>query len=138
MTEKELIEKAKKARLKAYAPYSDFKVGAALLTKRGKVYTGANVENSTFGLTVCAERIAVFKAANRGDKNFVKIAIVADKNPPLTPCGACRQVLAEFVKDLKIVCANLQGRVERYSLKELLPEAFEKGQRIEGSTDGTD
>lgn len=127
MTEKELIEKAKKARLKAYAPYSGFKVGAALLTKRGKVYTGANVENSTFGLTVCAERIAVFKAVNRGDKNFVKIAIVADKNPPVTPCGACRQVLAEFVKDLKIVCANLQGKVERYSLKELLPEAFEKG-----------
>ncbi len=127
MTEKELIEKAKKARLKAYAPYSDFKVGAALLTKRGKVYTGANVENSTFGLTVCAERIAVFKAVNRGDKNLVKIAIVADKNPPVTPCGACRQVLAEFAKDLKIVCANLKGKVERYSLKELLPEAFEKG-----------
>lgn len=126
MTEKELIEKAKKARLKAYAPYSNFKVGAALLTKRGKVYTGANVENSTFGLTVCAERIAVFKAVNRGDKNLVKIAIVADKNPPVTPCGACRQVLAEFVEDLKIVCANLQGKAERYSLKELLPEAFEK------------
>ena len=126
MTEKELIERAKKARLKAYAPYSNFKVGAALLTKRGKVYTGANVENSTFGLTVCAERIAVFKAVNRGDKNLVKIAIVADKNPPVTPCGACRQVLAEFVEDLKIVCANLQGKAERYSLKELLPEAFEK------------
>jgi cytidine deaminase len=127
MTEKELIEKAKKARLKAYAPYSNFKVGAALLTKRGKAYTGANVENSTFGLTVCAERIAAFKAVNRGDKDFVKIAIVADKNPPITPCGACRQVLSEFVKDLKIVCANLQGKVERYSLKGLLPEAFEKG-----------
>ncbi|NIN00229.1 MAG: cytidine deaminase [candidate division Zixibacteria bacterium] len=133
MTEKELIEKAKKARIKAYAPYSNFKVGAALLTKAGKVYMGANVENSTFGLTVCAERIAVFKAVNRGDKNFVKIVIVADKNPPVTPCGACRQVLAEFVRDLKIVCVNLQGKVERYSLKELLPEAFEKG-----STDGTD
>lgn len=127
MREKELIEKAKKARLKAYAPYSKFKVGAALLTKSGKVYTGANVENSTFGLTVCAERIAAFKAVSSGDKNFVKIAIVADKNPPVTPCGACRQVLSEFVQDLKIVCANLQGKVERYNLKELLPEAFEKG-----------
>jgi len=126
MTEKELIEKAKRARLRAYAPYSDFKVGAALLTKSGKVYTGANVENSTFGLTVCAERIAVFKAVNNGDNEFAKIAVVADKNQPVTPCGACRQVLSEFVKDLKIVCANLKGKVDRYTLKELLPEAFEK------------
>ena len=126
MKEIELIKKAKRARLKAYAPYSNFKVGAALLTKSGNVYTGANVENSTFGLTVCAERVAVLKAVNRGDKNFVKITIVADKNLPVTPCGACRQVLSEFSKDLKIICANLQGKVERYSLKELLPEAFEK------------
>ncbi len=127
MKEKELIEKAKRARLKAYAPYSNFKVGAALLTKSGKVYTGANVENSTFGLTVCAERVAVFKAVSRGEKKFLKIVVVADKDPPVTPCGACRQVLSEFAKDLRIVCANLQGKVERYSLKELLPEAFEKG-----------
>lgn len=133
MTEKELIEKAKRARLKAYAPYSKFRVGAALLTKSGKMYTGANVENSTFGLTVCAERVAVFKAVNKGDKNFVKIAVVTDRNPPVTPCGACRQVLSEFAKDLRIVCANLEGKVERYTLKELLPEAFDKG-----STDGTD
>jgi cytidine deaminase len=126
MTEKELIEKAKRARLKAYAPYSNFKVGAALLTKSGRVYTGANVENATFGLTVCAERIAVFKAVNKGDRDFVKIAVVADRNPPVTPCGACRQVLSEFVKDLKIVCANLKGKVDRYTLKKLLPEAFEK------------
>jgi cytidine deaminase len=126
MRETELINKAKKARLKAYAPYSNFKVGAALLTRSGKVYTGANVENSTFGLTVCAERVAVFKAVNKGDKDFVKIVVVADKNPPITPCGACRQVLSEFTEDLKIVCANLKGKVKRYSLKELLPEAFEK------------
>ena len=126
MTEKELIEKAKRARLRAYAPYSNFKVGAALLTKSGKVYTGANVENSTFGLTVCAERIAVFKAVNKGDKEFTKIAVVADKNQPVTPCGACRQVFSEFVKDMKIVCANLKGKVDRYTLKELLPEAFDK------------
>jgi len=84
------------------------------------------VENSTFGLTVCAERVAVFKAVTRGDKDFVKIVVVADKNPPITPCGACRQVLSEFAKDLEIVCANLKGKVERYSLKELLPEAFDK------------
>jgi len=126
MREKELIEKAKRARLKAYAPYSKFKVGTALLTKSGKVYTGANVENSTFGLTVCAERVAVFKAVSRGEKNFLKIVVVADKDPPVTPCGACRQVLSEFAKDLKVICASLQGKVERYSLKELLPVVFEK------------
>lgn len=126
MKDSELIEKAKKARERAYAPYSKFKVGTALLTKGGKVYTGANVENATFGLTVCAERIAIFKAITDGEKNFVKIAVVADKNEPVTPCGACRQVLSEFASDLKIICANLKGKTERYSLKKLLPEAFEK------------
>jgi cytidine deaminase len=126
MTEEELIQEAEKARLRAYAPYSKFKVGAALLTKTGKVYTGANVENGAYGLTVCAERAAVLKAVNEGDKDFVKIAVVADKNPPVTPCGPCRQVLSEFAKDMKIVCANLQGRVNRYTLRELLPQAFGK------------
>jgi cytidine deaminase len=126
MTEKELIQKAKKARLKAYAPYSNFKVGAALLTRGGRVYTGANVENSSDGLTVCAERAAVLKAVNEGDKEFVKIAVVADRNPPITPCGACRQVLSEFTRDLKIICANLRGDVKKYTLKELLPEAFQR------------
>jgi len=127
MKETELIKKAKEASKKAYAPYSKFKVGAALLTESGKVYTGANVENSAYGLTVCAERVAVFKAVNNGDKDFVKIVVVADKNPPITPCGACRQVLSEFVRDLEVVCVNLKGKVDRYSLKELLPEAFGKG-----------
>jgi cytidine deaminase len=127
MKETGLIKKAIEARKKAYAPYSKFKVGAALLTKRGKVYTGANVENSAYGLTVCAERVAVFKAMNNGDKDFVKIVVVADKNPPITPCGACRQVLSEFARDLEVVCVNLKGKVDRYSLKELLPEAFGKG-----------
>jgi cytidine deaminase len=126
MTDRELIGKAKRARLKAYAPYSNFKVGAALLTKQGKVYTGANVENASDGLTVCAERAAVLKAVNQGDKDFVKIAVVTDKNPPITPCGACRQVLSEFTRDLKIICANLRGDVKKYTLKELLPEAFRR------------
>jgi len=134
MKEKILIEKAKKARERAYAPYSKFKVGAALLAKSGKVYTGANVENATFGLTVCAERVALFKAITNGEKSFVKIAVVADKDEPITPCGACRQVLSEFAsdpkdpasRDLKIICANLKGKTERYSLRKLLPEAFVK------------
>ena len=126
MKDTELIEKAKKARERAYAPYSKFKVGAALLAKTGKVYTGANVENATFGLTVCAERVALFKAITNGEKEFVKIAVVADRDKPITPCGACRQVLSEFAPDLKIICADLKGKIKRYSLRELLPDAFEK------------
>jgi cytidine deaminase len=126
MKDFELIEKAKKARESAYAPYSKFKVGAALLAKSGKVYTGANVENATFGLTVCAERVALFKAITNGEKSFVKLAVVADKDEPITPCGACRQVLSEFASDLKIICANLKGKTEKYSLRKLLPEAFVK------------
>jgi len=126
MKDSELIKKAKRARERAYAPYSEFKVGAALLVKSGKVYTGANVENATFGLTVCAERVAVFKAVANGEKDFVKIAVAADKPDPVTPCGACRQVLSEFSPDLKIICANLEGKTERYTLRELLPEAFKR------------
>ncbi len=126
MKESELIEKAKKARLHAYAPYSRFKVGAALLAKSGKVYTGANVENAAFGLTVCAERVALFKAVTNGEKNFVKIAVVADRDEPVTPCGACRQVLSEFASGLKIICGNLKGKTRGYSLRELLPETFER------------
>jgi cytidine deaminase len=126
MTDAELIEKAKRVRLGAYAPYSKFKVGAALLTKSGKVYTGANVENASFGLTVCAERAAVIKAVNDGQKDFIKIAVVTDRNPPATPCGACRQFLAEFAKDLKVICANPKGKTKVYTLKELLPDAFGK------------
>ena len=106
-------------------------MGAALLAKSqtakaGKSLTGANVENATFGLTVCAERVALFKAITNGEKNFVKIAVVADKDEPITPCGACRQVLSGFASDLKIICANLQGKIKRYNLRELLPEAFVK------------
>jgi cytidine deaminase len=126
MKDSELIERARKSRECAYAPYSKFKVGAALLTKGGKVYTGANIENATFGLTVCAERVALFKAITDGEKKFVKIAVVADKDEPITPCGACRQVLSEFASDLKIICANLKGKTIRYSLRKLLPEAFVK------------
>jgi len=137
MKEKVLIEKAKKARLRAYAPYSKSKVGAALLAKSGKVYTGANVENASLGLTVCAERSALLKAVTNGEKNLVKIAVVADKDEPVTPCGACRQVLSEFVSDLRIICVNLEGKIKRYNLKKLLPDAFEKFNK-DPSTDAAD
>ena len=126
MKDSELIKKARRARERAYAPYSKFKVGAALLAKSGKVYTGANVENAAYGLTVCAERVALFKAVTNGDRKFVKIAVVVDKDGPVAPCGACRQVLSEFASDLRIICANLDGKTQRYTLRELLPEAFEK------------
>ena len=126
MTEKELVKKAIQARLKAHAPYSKFLVGAALLTKSGKVFTGANVENASYGLTVCAERVAVFKAVTDGEKNFKKIAIVTDTDQPKSLCGACLQVLSEFCADLEIVCATLKGKKNKYRLRELLPKAFKR------------
>ena len=126
MTEKELIKKATQARSKAHAPYSKFLVGAALLTEKGKVYTGVNVENASYGLTVCAERVAVFKAVTDGEKNFEKIAIVTDTDQPKSLCGACLQVLSEFCADLEIVCATLRGKKNKYRLRELLPKAFKR------------
>lgn len=126
MTEKELIKKAAQARQKAYAPYSKFLVGAALLTDKGKVYTGANVENASYGLTVCAERVAVLKAVSDGQKGFKKIVIVTDTERPKSLCGACLQVLAEFAKDIEIVCATLKGDKTNYKLGELLPRAFKR------------
>lgn len=119
-----LVAAAAKARRNAHAPYSKFHVGAALLTATGKVYTGVNVENASYGLTICAERVAVGKAISEGERRFVAIACVAP-SADLSPCGACRQVLAEF-GDLAVICADSrrtrQVRVER--LAELLPRAF--------------
>ena len=129
MTEKELIAKATEARKRAYAPYSKFLVGAALLTYRGKVYTGVNVENASYGLTVCAERVAVFKAVSQGESKFKKITIVTDTDQPKSLCGACLQVLSEFEEDLEIVCATLRGRKKRYKLRQLLPQAFKRMSR---------
>jgi len=126
VTERELITKAKQARQRAYAPYSKFLVGAALLTEKGKVYTGVNVENASYGLTVCAERVAVFKAVTDGEKNFEKIAIVTDTDQPKSLCGACLQVLSEFCVDLEIVCATLKGKKNKYRLRELFPKAFRR------------
>lgn len=119
-----LISVAKKAREHAYAKFSNFKVGAALLSADGKIFSGCNVENSSYGLTNCAERTAVFKAISEGCTNFMALAIYTDANPPATPCGACRQVLYEFNPDLEIVCANNMGVSEKFKLSELLPEGF--------------
>ena len=121
MTTEDLIAKAWEAREKAYAPYSNFQVGAALLSSDGQVFLGCNVENISYGLTNCAERVAIGAAVAQGVRSFDKVAVVADTGEPISPCGACRQVLAEFeVKT--IILANKQGSVE-FSLEELLPRA---------------
>jgi cytidine deaminase len=120
-----LTESAFEARQKAYAPYSNFAVGAALRTKSGRVFCGCNVENLSFGLTICAERAAVFAAVAAGEREFEAIAIVADSIQPVTPCGACRQVLAEFAPSLPVRCTNLQGVHFESSIAELLPRSKE-------------
>ncbi len=126
MNKEELIEIARKARENAYAPYSNFKVGAALLTKSGKVVTGCNVENSSYGASMCAERVAVFKAISEGEKEFAEIAVITDAEEPAMPCGMCRQVLAEFSPRIKVYAANLRGKVIETTLDKLLPYAFTK------------
>ncbi|MFJ8063043.1 cytidine deaminase [Psychrobacillus sp. NPDC096426] len=125
MNKEMLLEASKTAREKAYVPYSKFKVGAALLTKDGEVIHGCNIENASFGLTNCAERTAIFKAVSEGKKDFAAIAIVADTEGPVSPCGACRQVLVEFCdKDMPVLLTNLNGEVLETTVAELLPGAF--------------
>lgn len=121
MTFPELFDLANAARQRAYAPYSGFQVGAALATNNERVFTGTNVENISYGLTCCAERSAVFAAVNDGSVHFQKIVIVADSHEPVTPCGACRQVLAEFSPELLVISANLEGKIFESNLRELLP-----------------
>lgn len=121
----QLIEQSKVARENAYVPYSKFKVGAALLTEDGKVYRGCNIENASFGMTNCAERTAFFKAVSDGDMKFKAIAIVADTPGPVSPCGACRQVMAEFCsKTMPVYLTNLNGDVQQTTVGDLLPGAF--------------
>jgi len=124
ISDQELIDLAKKIREKAYAPYSNFKVGAALLGKSGKIYTACNVENTTPAASICAERAAVTKAISEGEKEFVKIAVVADYAEPCPPCGICRQELYEFSKDIEIIMANTKGKFKKVNIKDLLPLAF--------------
>jgi len=120
-----LLAKARSARESAYAPYSGFRVGAALRTASGDVYVGCNVENASYGLAICAERVALFKAICDGKREFAALAVVADADDLATPCGACRQALAEFAEDLIITLGNLSGAVETYSLTELFTLPFE-------------
>jgi len=121
----QLIEEAKKAREFAYVPYSKYKVGAALLTKDGKVYRGCNIENAAYSMCNCAERTALFKAYSEGDVDYVAIAVVADAPRPVPPCGACRQVISELCPpEMKVILTNLKGSVQEITVKELLPGAF--------------
>jgi cytidine deaminase len=120
-----LIQAARAARERAFAPYSKFKVGAALETDDGVVITGCNVENSTYGLTVCAERVAVLKAVSDGYRAFHRIAVVADTQAPTPPCGPCRQILWEFCGDIEVILANLTEEKGRYRLRDLLPLPFD-------------
>ncbi|KOO41177.1 cytidine deaminase [Priestia koreensis] len=125
MDVKQLVEQAIKARESAYVPYSNFKVGAVLLTDEDEVVEGCNIENASYGLTNCAERTAIFKAVSQGQKNFKAIAVVGDTEGPISPCGACRQVMAEFcAPETKVILANLKGNVVETSIEELLPGFF--------------
>ncbi|WHY76167.1 cytidine deaminase [Neobacillus sp. WH10] len=125
MNIEQLIEEAKKAREKAYVPYSKFGVGAALLTTDGKIYHGCNIENAAYSMCNCAERTALFKAYSEGDRDFQMLAVIADTERPCSPCGACRQVISELCpSDMKVVLTNLQGDIQEITVKDLLPGAF--------------
>ena len=123
MDAKELMKIARKARQNAYAPYSHFAVGAALLAENGRVYTGCNIENASYGLTCCAERNAIFAAVGAGERRFKMLAVAADSPEPVAPCGACRQVIAEFGIPL-VVMGNLKEATKTMTAEELLPYGF--------------
>jgi len=120
-----LIEAALQARENAHAPYSKFKVGAAIEDETGRIHTGCNVENATYGLTICAERVAVFKAVSEGARKFRRIAVAADTDTLTPPCGACRQILWEFCGDIEVILANPRGKTETLRLRDLFPRPFD-------------
>lgn len=125
MNVEQLIEEAKKAREKAYVPYSKFGVGAALLTTDGKVYHGCNIENAAYSMCNCAERTALFKAYSEGDRKIQMMAVVADTDRPCSPCGACRQVISELCpRDMKVFLTNMKGDIQEITVEDLLPGAF--------------
>lgn len=123
--EEKLIAAARQAREHAHAPFSEFRVGAAVRTKSGRTFGGCNVENASYGLTICAERVAIFKAISEGEREFEAIAVVTDADALTPPCGACRQIIWEFCGDVPVILANLKGKVERESSSKLLPRPFD-------------
>ena len=132
MSKEELIDKAIKAMKNAYAPYSKFRVGAALLTRSGKIYTGCNVENVSYGASVCAERVAIFKAVSDGERNFEMLVVATETEEPTPLCGICRQVVCEFSNDLPILLVSEKGKIVETNIKELLPLAFTKDKLNKG------
>ena len=120
-----LVGAAREARERAIAPYSNFKVGAALLARDGRVFTGCNVENASYGLTVCAERVALLKALSEGVREFTRLAVVADTKSPTPPCGPCRQLVWEYAGDIPVVMANLDAVTGEHQMRDLLPLPFD-------------
>ena len=125
MTEKELCQKAMAMQKMAYVPYSRFHVGAALECSDGTVYTGCNIENAAYGVTICAERTAIFKAVSEGRRDFVRIAIAGESEDYCVPCGSCRQVMQEFAPEMEVICLNKAGEARKFALRELLPYGFD-------------
>ncbi len=124
MEAKELFRLASEARRNAYTPYSKFRVGAALLTKSGRIFTGCNIENASYGATCCAERVAIFKAISEGETAFEAIAVQGDNSGPTFPCGICRQVMSEFSQSMEVILESNENDIEIYTLEDLLPYGF--------------
>ncbi len=120
-----LLDAALRARENAHAPFSQFRVGAALEDETGRLHGGCNIENATYGLTICAERVAVFKAVSEGARKFRRVAVAADTDQLTPPCGACRQILWEFCGDVELILVNLKGKTETFRLKDLFPRPFD-------------
>jgi cytidine deaminase len=123
--QKRLVEAASAARIRSVAPFSNFLVGAAVQTKDGKIYTGCNIESASYGLTVCAERVAIWKAISEGERHLTNLAVVVDTEPLTPPCGTCRQIIWEFCNDGYIILANLGGHSEQMDIRDLQPRAFD-------------
>jgi cytidine deaminase len=121
----DLLQAALEVRENAHAPFSKFRVGAAIEDESGRIFTGCNVENATYGLTVCAERVAVFKAISEGARKFRRVVVAADTDVLTPPCGACRQILWEFCGDVEVILVNLQGKTEKFQMKDLFPRPFD-------------
>jgi cytidine deaminase len=124
MDHKTLVSRARAAKRFSHSPYSRFRVGAAVVTSTGKVYTGCNIENSSYGLTVCAERTALFKAVSEGETSFEAIAITSDENDATPPCGACRQVIMDLAGDIDVILSTKSGKLKKLKVSELLPYPF--------------